>query len=339
MYISNLLKIFILTLSISACALGERKDCETRRLASFDIGSGSTKFLLAELNSCKAQQMIILMKDSKPVSYAQDLANSGKSQFSEEIIQKGEETIGEFLKSAQAYGDFQIRAVATQAFRQAHNGQEIVHKWQQKFSGDWKVISQDEEAKLAYSFVEFKTSKQDRLLVWDIGGGSQQLVWQRSDKQNNIQMMKSTLASVSFKNAVLKYLKRPAKVLTPNPLSLSEHNLALDLALSLIAKEKNSELSNWLAKPAVIIGIGGVHGGSLKNQLGLKEGEKITQRDLRQLLQRKQNLSDKEIGGSYATTEITNLILVLGMMMTYDIKEYVVMEASLTEALVVDGMR
>ncbi len=339
MNIVNVLKMLIFIPIFGACALSENLSCQTQRQASFDIGSGSTKFMLAEISPCEKNQVKILIDDSEPVPYAQDLAGRGDRKFGKEIILRGEKTIESFIDRAKSQGDFHIRAVATQAFREASNGKDIIEKWQQKYTGDWKVISQDQEAQLAYSFVEKKTATMNRLLVWDIGGGSQQLVWRKDQQGSKMQRQKSTLASVSFKNSVMKHLKRDADLQSPNPLTLYEQNKVLQLALDLIAKEKNHDLKNWLSHPAKIVGIGGVHGGSLKNQLGLREGERITQDEIRHLLLRKQNYTDEQIGGAYASTEITNLILVLAMMMTYEIADYEVMGASLTEALIVESMR
>ena len=336
MNIFNILKVLIITLVLSACAFSEKPDCRSQRLGSFDIGSGSTKFMLAEISPCQNEQLKVLISDSLPVPYSQNLASRNDGRFGQDILLRGQEAIESLLERAKSKGDFQIRAVATQAFREALNGEETILKWQQKYSGDWKIITQDQEAQLAYSFVEKKTASKTRLLVWDIGGGSQQLVWRNELENSIIQIQKSKLASVSFKNLVLKHLRRAESKQSPNPLTSFEQNKSLQLAMDLIAKEKNHELKNWLSLPSKIVGIGGVHGGSLKNQLGLKEGERITQDGIRRLLASKQNLSDEQIGGAYASTEITNLILVLAMMMTYEIEEYEVMGASLTEALLVN---
>ena len=61
------------------------------------------------------------------------------------------------------------------------------------------------------------------------------------------------------------------------------------------------------------------------------------QDDLHKTLERRIGLTDKEIGGNYSTTEISNLVLVLGFMKGLDINEISVLKINLTDGLLLTG--
>lgn len=305
--------------------------CPDEVAAAFDIGSGSTKVQVAQRNSCDLTITKTLMQTSKPVGYAQDL--SSRDSFSKEIVTRGERVIKDLMQKALDHRPQKIFGVATQAFRQAKNGKEVLKTWNKKYGWPFQVIDQQKEAMLAYELVTLKLELSDEaaLMVWDIGGGSQQVVTKNED--GSLKIFKSKLAAVTFKNMVIDLLKRKPGTQTPNPMRKQEIAKALKLARQKIRSELSPDIIKNIKRSQKVIGLGGVHGASIKNQLGLESGEPVAINALNQAISKRLGLSDQQLGGDYASTDLTNLILVKALMQEYDLKNYTPLSASLTESL------
>lgn len=305
--------------------------CPEEVVAAFDIGSGSTKVQVAQRNSCELTITKTLMQTSRPVGYAQSLNKS--ETFSPEIVMKGEKAIKELMQKALVFRPEKIIGVATEAFRQAKNSREVLNTWSQKYGWPFQLIDQQKEAMLAYELVALKLElpEDENLMVWDIGGGSQQVI--TKDEDGNIVVFKSKLASVTFKNKLIELLERKEGTQTPNPLSQNEVEQALAFARQLIQSELSSEFRENIQRSQKVVGLGGVHGASLKNQLALNSGEPVLISAIERAISRRVGLSDKELGGDYAATDLTNLILVKALMLEYGLKSYRPLSASLTESL------
>lgn len=296
--------------------------------------------LVVDVAICSGDILTVHEARKVSVAYADDLLNSDEQRFSDEIRAQGNTVMGEFSELAARLGAEQMIGVATQAFRQSGNGQQLLEDWQRDFGLDIRIVSQIEEARMAYRLVEARLESPDSgLVVWDIGAGSQQLVWRDcSDGCSDAswQHLNSTIASVSFRNRAIRQLQRPVDRQTPNPIDAEEaEQLAVELSAWLSAEEF-AGLADYLAAGAEVVGIGGVHGASVANQLGLRPGEEITREAVRAALNRQLGRTDQDIGGDYANTEVSNLILVGTLMDRYGIDRYQVMPVNLTEAVLLE---
>ena len=69
------------------------------------------------------------------------------------------------------------------------------------------------------------------------------------------------------------------------------------------------------AKSSIVAGIGGIHYWSLKKSLGRKEMNRpYTLTEVEAAIKRLQSKTDIQVGGKYARTDVSNLILVKGFM-------------------------
>lgn len=305
-------------------------------VAAFDIGSGSTRMLVADVSLCGGQILAVRKSRKIRVPYASDLLHGDGRLFSEAIGQQASAAMADFSELAAEHGAERMVGVATQAFRQADNGQQLLDSWRQDFGLEIRIISQNEEARLAYRLVEARLGHStDRLVVWDIGAGSQQMVW-RDAPDGRWQYLNSDIASVSFRDRAIQQLQRPALSQSPNPINAEEARSLSGALSTLLDREDIAEVSAYLADGGHVVGIGGVHGASLVNQLGLQPGEEITRDGVQAALARQLGRTDQEIGGDYADTEVSNLILVGTQMDLYGIDRYQVMPMNLTEAVLLD---
>ena len=308
------------------------KNCEEIRMG-FDIGSGSTKMMVAKIDYCKNKILEVLHQDSRPVAFNEDLEKSTDGNLSPAIIDKGAQTIEEMLKKGKSFKPKKTAGVATSVFRKSKNGVDIIKGYARKFKVQLEVISQEEEALIGYlsamSLMDEKT-KDKKIVVWDIGGGSMQMF--SMDKNKKPHRYMGELASVTFKNMVIEVIqsKSIGEFSSPNPVGDNREQV-IALARSYSKLHVPADIKNDL-KERVVVGVGGVHGQSIKNQLQLKDSDyTLAELDAASKLQAQK--SDKELAGDYRSTDVTNLLLVQGFMEGLGIKEVQILNASLLQGV------
>lgn len=308
------------------------KSCEEIRMG-FDIGSGSTKMMVAKIDYCKNRILEVLHQDSRPVAFNEDLEKSTDGNLSPGIIDKGAQTIEEMLKKGKSFKPKKTAGVATSVFRKSKNGVDIIKGYARKFKVQLEVISQEEEALIGYlsamSLMDEKT-KDKKIVVWDIGGGSMQMF--SMDKNKKPHRYMGELASVTFKNMVIEVIQSKSieEFSSPNPVGDNREQV-IALARSYSKLHVPADIKNDL-KERVVVGVGGVHGQSIKNQLQLKDSDyTLAELDAASKLQAQK--SDKELAGDYRSTDVTNLLLVQGFMEGLGIKEVQILNASLLQGV------
>lgn len=311
------------------------KNCKENRMG-LDIGSGSTKMMVAEVDFCKKVLIKVLAQDSRPVAYNEDFEKSKDESIGSETEDKGLKALQELITQANTFKVKHMRGVATSVFRKAKNGKEIIARFSKKLKIPLKVISQEEEGQLGYqsALVNLKDfDSEKKLIVWDIGGGSMQMIGK--DDSNKFQYYLGNLASVNFKNMIIEVfqLKSIEATTSPNPIGLSRTN-AIALAKSYARLHVPPFFFNNKGDYEYV-GVGGVHNFSVKAQLQLKEGSySLRQLDDKAIQQAQK--SDADLTGDYKATDVSNLLLVQGFMEALGIREVTLAKASLLEGIVLE---
>lgn len=297
-----------------------------------DIGSGSTKIMVAKVDFCKNKILEVLYKDNRSVPYNEDLEKSTDGKLSPAIATLGLSTIKELVTKANKFKPNRNYGVATSVFRKAANGKDVIKTFARKLNLKLAVISQETEARLAYysvlGLLDEKTVDPKKVVIWDIGGGSMQ-IFTMTDSKKPV-MYLGDLASVTFKNMVIEVLQsRPLdEAATPNPIG-DKREQVIALARSYSKLHVPMELKQLL-KDRVVIGVGGVHGFSIKNQLQLKDPI-YTLDDLDKAGKIQVTKSDKDLAGDYRSTDVSNLLLVQGFMEGLGIKEVRILSANIVQ--------
>lgn len=333
------MKIFIhatLLLFLTSCAsfnAGKKDPCLENRSA-LDIGSGATKFKIFAVDICEKKIIKVVFEEEKSILFKEDLEKSGDQKFSMQV-QSELKTFLEKVKNQNK--NFQVTltlGVATEAFRASLNGKELIEEVSALFHWPLKVISQEEEARLGFlsASSKFPEIRNTRSMVWDIGGGSMQMVVNLDEGMN---YYFGKIASVSFKNLVIEKIKKQKELTTPNPLSRKE----VESALKLTHKEAQKELTaikKMIPSDLIVVGVGGVFQYSLLKQMGLKD--QFSNLNLASALSSRTGFSDADFKSEYASTELTNLILVKGFMDYLGIKNIQVGKVNLTEGVVMESL-
>lgn len=312
------------------------KSCIENR-AGIDMGSGSTKIQVTQVNVCEHQLGKVLFEDQRPLGFNADLAKSGNNQLSEAIQQQGVKALSEMVEKANSFKPTRITGVATAVFRSASNGQQVIDRFNQQAHVSLKIISQQQEAELGFqsarAALHEKNVKDEDLLVWDIGGGSMQMTAYR-DQQGvkTVDIYQGKLASVTLKDFITSVLQNKdlSTDSTPNPIG-SLRNTVLRY-VNFYARTHVSPDIKQAAQTKRVIGIGGVHGYSIKDQVYLRNNT-YQLADLEQASKNNVWKGDSELKGDYRATDVSNLLLVEGYMQALNIPQVTVVKASLIQGI------
>lgn len=355
---TQLLQVFMLAMALSGCAaknIADDQPCLERR-GAIDIGSGSTKAYAAIVDICVTPKKIVeKLFDSKvKISFGEAVEQSPDGKIPAEMITDASVKIARLADEMNAHHLDSLEAVATAAIRKSKNRDEVVSAISKSIADrlrgktkikpealNVRVLSQIEEAQVGASSAlanlpstdENPAEKSKSVMVWDIGGGSMQMTAPNSDE-----LFTGDLASVSFKNQVIRDVlkKDPHLVKSPNPLKKSAPK-----ATAIARAHAETNVGTYFKNPALRwVGIGGVLALSVQKQVDREEGERrsgpphFTVKAVSKTLDKRANRTDEEIDSEYRETEITNLALVLGYMQALKIEKVETVEASLVQGLI-----
>lgn len=312
------------------------QDCFVRR-AAFDVGSGSIKVKVSDIDRCKRKILKTVFTHRKSVQFKADL--STRDSFSQPIQDKGIQALQELMQQVRNLSPTpqQFSGVATAAFRQAKNGKEFANRLSEVLKFPITVISQKEEAMIGFHGASTASPfSLDELIVWDIGGGSMQIITQSSGPKKDYNFYNGKLASIALKNFIIRDLKnlKLEETRSPNPIGEKVATEAVKVSNNHAFQFVSTEIKEKILKhPTKILGIGGVHYYSVKDQLNLKKGEPYTIDKLINVIRTKQHYNDQKVGGPFAETDVSNLILVYGYMKALGIKEVLPAKINLTDGL------
>ncbi len=141
----------------------------TRRLAAIDIGTVTTRLLVADVGPGTLSEV---MRSTDITHLGEGLARSGT--LSAEAMARVESVIARYAGQMGELGVERWQAVATSASRDADNGAEFAALLA-PHGIEPDIVAGDAEARLAFAGATYELAG-DRLLVNDIGGGSTELV-------------------------------------------------------------------------------------------------------------------------------------------------------------------
>jgi len=170
------------------------------RYGAIDIGTNSIHFVMVEISPEGDFQVI--GSDKEMVQ----LGNGGfaRGELTQEAMDAGIAALRRFLRMAELKGVNKIRAVATSAVRESHNGGDFVKRCFDELNLPVSVISMAEEGRLIYLGVQhaIDLGTSDNLIV-DIGGGSVELIVGNAGQARCIRSVKlggSRLAELFLKS-------------------------------------------------------------------------------------------------------------------------------------------
>lgn len=144
------------------------------RVAAFDCGTNTIKFLVADLDPATGEE-VELVRDMRMVRLGQGVDRTGR--LDPEAVRRTFAAIDEFAPLVKQHGAERIRFCATSASRDATNAHEFVTGVRERLGVEPDVVTGAEEAQLSYDgATRSLTDVAGPILVVDIGGGSTELI-------------------------------------------------------------------------------------------------------------------------------------------------------------------
>lgn len=146
------------------------------KLAAIDIGTNSTKVTVADVND---DGTLAVVSEASEVTRLGEGVDAAK-RLKPEAMSRTLEAVRRFADDARAQGAERVLAAGTSALRDAVNGPEFIQQAKEKAGVEIEIITGDREAELAYAAIHSDSSLHlpgdAPLLVFDIGGGSTELI-------------------------------------------------------------------------------------------------------------------------------------------------------------------
>jgi exopolyphosphatase / guanosine-5'-triphosphate,3'-diphosphate pyrophosphatase len=144
---------------------------EVERVAVIDIGSNSTRLLVADVGDGRVT----------PVERRSTVTRLGRGvdlsgQLAAEAIEAACAAVDPYVATVEELGAEKVDAIATSAVRDATNGSAFVAELRERFALSARVLDGEEEARLTYLGAASETAPTVPTLVIDIGGGSTEMV-------------------------------------------------------------------------------------------------------------------------------------------------------------------
>ena len=151
-------------------ALPQRADVARR--AAIDVGTNTVRLLVVEGESPEGLQILY---EEQIITRLGEGLTRGQS-FHPEAMSRTLAAVHRFAEAARAQGVEEIHVVGTSALREARDRDTFAQALHQATRLDLRVISGEEEARLALLGTRWGVEIPSRFLLMDIGGGSTELI-------------------------------------------------------------------------------------------------------------------------------------------------------------------
>ncbi len=141
------------------------------RVAVIDIGTNSTRMLVADVTDGHVQE---LDRRTRVTRLGRGVDLSGN--LATEAIEAVCEVIAEYVAAYEQLDVTAVAAIATSAVRDASNGEAFIAELRERFALTAQILDGEEEALLTYRGATAENPPPRPVVVIDIGGGSTELI-------------------------------------------------------------------------------------------------------------------------------------------------------------------
>jgi exopolyphosphatase/guanosine-5'-triphosphate,3'-diphosphate pyrophosphatase len=147
-----------------------------RAYAAIDLGTNNCRLLVAEPS--RGGGFRVIDSFSRIVRLGEGVARTGT--LSEDAMARTVAALKIIAKRLKRHGRVSLRAIATEACRRAANADALVARVEEEAGITLEIVSEQEEARLAaIGCAPLVGRDYDGALVFDIGGGSTEIIWLR----------------------------------------------------------------------------------------------------------------------------------------------------------------
>jgi exopolyphosphatase/guanosine-5'-triphosphate,3'-diphosphate pyrophosphatase len=146
----------------------------TMRVAVVDIGTNSTRLLIADVHPDGSAEELVRRSQVTRLGAGVDASGS----LSAEAVERTREVLSSYRQAVDDCDCGANLAVLTSAVRDASNGAQFMTRVRDEYGLDARILTGDEEAQLTFlgAMSDHQEHRQDPTVVIDIGGGSTEFV-------------------------------------------------------------------------------------------------------------------------------------------------------------------
>ncbi len=201
------------------------------RAAAIDIGTNSTRLLIAEKNKGGIN---ILNRSLEITRLGEGVDKS--LLLNEKAVKRVLRALNNFREKLLKYNVKNIKIVGTSALRDVKNAEVLSERMKEKFGMELEIISGEKEAELNYKGAA--ADLENKFLLLDIGGGSTEFIWPKKDRKLQDSLIFKSL-DIGCVRMTERFVKNPALILpdreaesiakyTSNLLKENEINISSD---------------------------------------------------------------------------------------------------------------
>ena len=155
---------------------GRRRRNSARCVAALDLGTNNCRLLIA--SPARGGNLRIVDSFSRIVRLGEGLAQTG--ELSSEAIERTIVALKICSDHIRMAGAKSVRAIATEACRRARNSADLLARARSEAGIELEIVSTVEEARLAaLGCAPLIDPKSEGALIFDIGGGSTEMIWMK----------------------------------------------------------------------------------------------------------------------------------------------------------------
>ncbi len=141
------------------------------RVAVVDIGTNSTRLLIGDVQGTRVTEV---ERRTTVTNMGRGVDHSGS--ICSDAVDDVCTVIGDYKSRYEEMGAERVMTIATSAVRDAVNGEAFIAELRERFNLDARLLTGEEEANLTYKGATAHRPDEGSTLVFDIGGGSTELI-------------------------------------------------------------------------------------------------------------------------------------------------------------------
>src|SRR5689334_2049573 len=141
------------------------------RVAVVDIGTNSTRLLIGDVNDGRVSEV---ERRTTVTNMGRGVDHTGL--LCSDAVEDVCSVIADYKAHYEEMGADRVMAIATSAVRDSANGEAFIAELRERFDLDARLLTGEEEARLTYLGATAHRPAHEPTLVFDIGGGSTELV-------------------------------------------------------------------------------------------------------------------------------------------------------------------
>jgi exopolyphosphatase/guanosine-5'-triphosphate,3'-diphosphate pyrophosphatase len=284
-----------------------------KRVAVVDIGSNSTRLLIADVDETGATQ---LERRTNVTRLADGVDQTRR--LSDEAMARVERTLADYRKLIDAHAAEVTVGLMTSAVRDAANGDEFLARVRDVYGIEARVLPGDEEARLTFLGATAARQDAEHVAVVDIGGGSTEIVTGAG-------------FSVSLQLGVVRFTERHLHHDPPEPAELQRLTAAVREVLDAVLPARQ-EVQTLIAVAGTATSAAAIVHDVEPYDPNRVHGSRVTAGDLEELLARLAILSNAErraVRGLHpdrAPTIVAGIVILLETVRAFGLDEVEISE-------------